>query len=524
MKSFLFSFGLTCALVIPSLSFAQNVGIGTATPLERLHVAGGLRVNNLAGVGVRMVGTDANGTLTIIAAGTTGQVLTQTAGGPAFASPSDWALLGNGGTNAGTHFVGTTDNVDLVVRTNNTEGMRITNAQRVGIGTTTPVVKVEVNSGASDALFAHSANVGGYLGYETNFTFGVSPQTINGAGVWASNPAAGYTSMYAQSSGSATVSALITYSNVWMASYNYVDNAIAGNNPSVSYSQLNNTNTSTGGYQIATRGYNNRATTTGNPGWSVGVQGLSNSQFQDSYGVQGLTFCNATYSVGGYFSGNNYAGTNFAYAYVGGTTDGVTARKIIGTGTVSEVIPTPNHGRVTLTAPESPEYWYQDYGSANMVNGFVHVDLDPILTEIIIVDADNPLSVFVTPVNMPNFNGITVMNESATGFDLVELNGGQHSGKLRYQLICKPKTNFGEGRFPQAPGPGFIKKELEPLAAKAANQPTKAFRWPSDHEQYNYDPADYMGPGDFVPAGPHKGKFKMADGVYVDQLPATKPQ
>jgi hypothetical protein len=47
-------------------------------------------------------------------------------------SPSDaWLTLGNAGTNPTTHFVGTTDNVDLVFRTNNTEKMRITNAGNV---------------------------------------------------------------------------------------------------------------------------------------------------------------------------------------------------------------------------------------------------------------------------------------------------------------------------------------------------------------------------------------------------------
>jgi hypothetical protein len=525
MKSVWLKIGLGCLLVTPSLSFAQNVGIGTANPLERLHVAGGLRVNNLSGVGTRMVGADANGTLTLVAPGTNGQVLTQTAGGPIFATPSTgWAILGNAGTAPATHFVGTTDNVDFVTRTNNTEAMRVTNGQRVGIGTATPSVMLEVNSGTGDAIWGRSNSVGAYLGYETNFTFGVAAQTIQGAGVWASNPAAGYTSIYGQSSGSASVAALITYSNVWMAAYNYVDNATNTFNPSVSYSQLNNTGTTLTGTQIAVRGFNNRGTTTGNPGYSVGTQGLANSQSQDSYGVEGLSFSNAPISTGGYFSGSNYAGTNIAYAYVGGWTNGLTARKITGTGTVAEIVPTANHGRVTLICPESPEYWYQDYGTATMVNGFVHVDLDPILSEIIFVDANNPISVFVTPVNMPYFNGVTVMNESATGFDLLELNGGTHSGKIRYQLVCKPKTNFGEGRFAQAPGPGYLKADKEPRSAKAANQPKNVFHWPADHEQYGYDPADHVGIGDFVPAGPHKGKFKMAEGVYVDQIPATKPQ
>ena len=51
---------------------------------------------------------------------------------------SDWTLTGNNGTNATVNFIGTTDNVDMVVRTNNTERIRIKNAGKVGIGETNP--------------------------------------------------------------------------------------------------------------------------------------------------------------------------------------------------------------------------------------------------------------------------------------------------------------------------------------------------------------------------------------------------
>jgi hypothetical protein len=135
-------------------------------------------------------------------------------------------------------------------------------------------------------------NIFKILGYETNFTFGVTPQTINGAGVYASNPSAGYTSLFSQSTGAATVAANINYSNVWIANYNLVDNASATFSPIASYSQLNVTNASLGGDQIAMEGYNNRGTTAGNPGYTIGVSGFAISQNQDSFGVQGIAFSN----------------------------------------------------------------------------------------------------------------------------------------------------------------------------------------------------------------------------------------
>jgi hypothetical protein len=273
---------------------------------------------------------------------------------------------------------------------------------------------------------------------------------------------------------------------------------------------------------------NERGTTTGNPGYTVGVQGIADAQNQDAIGVQGIAYSSSgAVTTGGYFEGLTYTGTSIAYAYVGGWINGATARKIVGTGSVSEIIPTANHGRVTLTCPESPEYWYQDYGSVNLVDGRAHVDLDPITADIVVIDGDNPIRVFCTPVNMLNFNGVTIVNQTPTGFDLVELNGGTHTGKLDYNLVLKPKTNYGEGRYPQAPGPSYLKADREPAAAKAANNPGDGrtiFHWPADYQVYNYDPEQMVGIGDVVPAGPHKGMVKMGNGVFSKGMPANRTQ
>lgn len=490
---------------------------------------------------------------------------------------TNWSLTGNNSTTAGPNFIGTTDISDIRIKTNSIDRWNISNAnggqlQSFSLGTAAlptysfqtdsntgmyssgadalafstfgtqrmiigangnvginciPSYKLEVSSVTGDAIFGHSNNVGGVLGYETNFSFGVTPQTINGTGVFANNPAAGYTSIFAQSTGAATVAANISYSNVWMANYGYVDNASGTTNPSVSYSQLNNTSTTLAGTQIAVRGFNNRGTTTGNPGYSAGVQGLANSQFQDSYGIQGLSFSDAGISTGGYFSGNNYAGTSIAYSYVGGWINGLTARKIVGTGSVSEIIPTENHGRVTLTCPESPEYWYQDYGTVEMINGKATIMVDEILADIIVVNEENPLRVICTPVGMPYFNGVTIMNQTSNSVEILELNGGTHSGKLQYQLVAKPKTNFGEGRFPQAPGPGYLKADKEPSIAKAKNQPADGrsiYQWPADHVVYKYNPEDYVSVGDVIPAGPNAGKIKLGNGKYGNAVPVEKPK
>ena len=56
-----------------------------------------------------------------------------------------WSWTGNTGTTPGTNFIGTTDNQDLVFKTNGTEKMRLMSANDyVGINTSTPFSDLEV--------------------------------------------------------------------------------------------------------------------------------------------------------------------------------------------------------------------------------------------------------------------------------------------------------------------------------------------------------------------------------------------
>jgi hypothetical protein len=146
-------------LLSVGLAWAQ-VGIGTTTPTNKLDVAGDARIRTLNPLTppFRLIGADANGVLGELRGTNTGDfpqwdaVLNQWIIGSA--PGNAWLLLGNSGTNPANNFLGTIDNVDLVLRTNNTERLRVFANGYVGIGTPapTPTKRLHVAAGNEGGL------------------------------------------------------------------------------------------------------------------------------------------------------------------------------------------------------------------------------------------------------------------------------------------------------------------------------------------------------------------------------------
>jgi hypothetical protein len=61
-------------------------------------------------------------------------------------SAAAWNKTGNAGTNPSTHFLGTTDNTDLVIKSNFVERMRITANGKIGIGTLSPLGSFDIST------------------------------------------------------------------------------------------------------------------------------------------------------------------------------------------------------------------------------------------------------------------------------------------------------------------------------------------------------------------------------------------
>ncbi|MBX9809265.1 hypothetical protein K2X92_02670, partial [Candidatus Gracilibacteria bacterium] len=108
-----------------------NIGIATSNPGARLEVAGQIKITG---------GVPGNGK--VLMSDATGLASWQT---PSGAAAIPWAIAGNAGTDPLANFVGTTDSIPLVFRTNNVERMRMTSTGSLGIGTNNPSYRVDVN-------------------------------------------------------------------------------------------------------------------------------------------------------------------------------------------------------------------------------------------------------------------------------------------------------------------------------------------------------------------------------------------
>lgn len=159
-------------------------------------------------------------------------------------------------------------------------------------------------------------------------------------------------------------------------------------------------------------------------------------------GVYGLARNETGNRCGGFF---RTFGSDTTYAYVAYNYNGADY-KILGEGLVSTVMATRG-GRRILFAPESPEPYFEDFGSAQLVNGHCRIDLDPLFRDCITCDASHPLRVYITPND--DCLGMYVRTDAA-GFDVHELQGGRSNARFSYRVIASRRGNT-DLRLPVAP-------------------------------------------------------------------------
>ncbi|MBP7715640.1 MAG: hypothetical protein KA192_13185 [Bacteroidia bacterium] len=172
-------------ILFASASQAQNVGIGTNVPMQKLDVIGKIRSSTLTGVGNRFVMADPTGTLNVSSSG----LLDSTA----------WLTLGNSSIDTTKNFLGTLTNTHILFKTNGNaatnERMRIRSGGEIVVNNTS----VGINNGDVFSVYATGSTngisgalspIGGFAlnGYSATTGIGVSgANSGTGVGVWGSS-------------------------------------------------------------------------------------------------------------------------------------------------------------------------------------------------------------------------------------------------------------------------------------------------------------------------------------------------
>jgi len=206
--------------------------------------------------------------------------------------------------------------------------------------------------------------------------------------------------------------------------------------------------TNPGGTSAAVYGTNTNLSSTAQV---YGVLGRVNSAFGNSAGVYGVNAAASTgsgvlgsgfYGVSGStilsggaaVFGNSGSATAYAAYFTGGLGLYVNGNQTA-TGTKSAIVQVGPDWR-KLYCEEAAEVYFNDYGSAKLVDGRAHIELDPVFLQTITIDSVNPMRVFVQ-MNT-EISGVYVVKH-ATGFDVIE-NGGAHSaGAFDWRVVAKRK-------------------------------------------------------------------------------------
>jgi hypothetical protein len=198
-----------------------------------------------------------------------------------------------------------------------------------------------------------------------------------------------------------------------------------------------------------------------NPVTTAGVVGTSNSRHgvigttNDAIAIFGVS-TNGWGVVGVTSNPNGYAGAFYGNAMVTGT---LTASVKNG------VVKFPDGTQRLLHCMESPEHWFEDFGSAKLARGRAVVKFDADFAKVI---RSGDYHVFVTPEG--DCRGIYVRRKSANRFEVREVTNGKSSIEFSYRIVGRRKDIKGHRRFAKfdMPVPPPAPRARRPSLTRAA--------------------------------------------------------
>jgi hypothetical protein len=147
-----------------------------------------------------------------------------------------------------------------------------------------------------------------------------------------------------------------------------------------------------------------------------GVMGISTNQV----GIYGQS----AKSYSGYFAGD------------------VFVAKTITASVKNAVVPFPDGSQRLLHCMESPEHWFEDFGSAKLKSGRVTIQLDRDFAKVVKLGGYH---VFLTPEG--DCQGLYVRSKRGKVFEVREMQGGTSNVKFSYRIVGKRKDIKAHQRF-----------------------------------------------------------------------------
>ena len=121
-------------------------------------------------------------------------------------------------------------------------------------------------------------------------------------------------------------------------------------------------------------------------------------------------------------------------------------------GSKSAIVPLRSGEMVDVFSMESPEVWFEDFGSGKLAGGALTISLDPKFAQT--VNLSSGYHVFLTPKG--DCKGLFVAGETNHGFEVRELSGGKSSVEFDYRIVAH-RNGYEAERMPAA---------ILPVAAK----------------------------------------------------------
>lgn len=133
-------------------------------------------------------------------------------------------------------------------------------------------------------------------------------------------------------------------------------------------------------------------------------------------------------------------------------------------GSKSAVVPLKNGSMVEVFSMESPQVWFEDFGSAGLVGGVATVELESKFVQT--VNTTLAYRVFLTPTG--DCHGLYVAQKSPTSFEVRELGGGETSVAFDYRIVAL-RAGYESTRMPAAKLPVAAQLSEPPTASRPAS-------------------------------------------------------